>query len=107
VRSVEQRRLGLINPPKVTRMRNAKPDQRQSCFTATEVAQYVYCAKAWQLMREGATPHSLHLKPGARFHQRHSNQLTWAARLYRLGLASALLALILLFLLVLIWAASN
>lgn len=70
-------------------------------ITASEVGEFMFCAKAWQLKREGNEPDSPHLEAGVTFHRQHGQQLTFARTLQRVGWA--LIALALLFLLVLLW----
>ncbi|MGH9842860.1 MAG: hypothetical protein ACREEM_29330 [Blastocatellia bacterium] len=71
-------------------------NRNQPLISASEVAEFVFCAKAWQLKRAGAAPQSPHLEPGKQFHQQHSAQVSSAARLRRLGVLCAALALLLL-----------
>lgn len=66
---------------------------QQPVFTASEVGEYVFCAKAWKLKREGVSPKSPRLKAGATYHHAHQAGLHWAQRLRRLGLAIILLVL--------------
>lgn len=56
----------------------------------------MFCAKAWQLKREGAEPDSPHLAPGIAFHRKHGKQLSWARKLQRVGWVLGGLALVLL-----------
>lgn len=60
-------------------------NNRQAIITASEVGEFVFCAKAWQLKRDGATLQSPHLKPGEVFHERHSARVSLAWRLRRTG----------------------
>ncbi len=71
----------------------------QTTITASEVAEFMFCAKAWQLKREGNEPDSPHLAPGIAFHRAHGKQLTLAQKLQRVGWVLAGLALLLLVLL--------
>lgn len=73
----------------------------QPLITASEVGEFVFCAKAWQLKREGHEPDSPHLAAGTAFHQQHGNQLTFARKLQRA--AWVLVGVALLVLLVLLW----
>jgi hypothetical protein len=75
--------------------------QRQPVITATEVAEFMFCAKAWQLKREGNEPDSSHLEPGVAFHRRHGKRLTFAQKLQRAGWGLVVLALLLLLILLL------
>ena len=65
-------------------------------ITASEVAEYVYCAKAWHLKRAGETSQSEHLTPGKEFHASHGARLSVARQLGRAGFACAGLAALLL-----------
>lgn len=70
-------------------------------FNASEVGEYVFCAKAWQLKREGVQPRSPRLKAGTVHHTTHQAGLAWARRLRALGrlLFALLIASLLLWLL--------
>lgn len=72
------------------------PRQNQATITASEVAEFMFCAKAWQLKREGNEPDSPHLEPGVAFHRQHGKQLTFARKLQRAGWVLVGLALLLL-----------
>lgn len=65
---------------------------KRHIITATEVGEFVYCAKAWQLKREGFTADSPRLEPGRVFHASHGAHLAFAGRLRQAGLAFALVA---------------
>lgn len=65
---------------------------QRSLITATEVGEFVYCAKAWQLKRDGISAHSPHLEPGRIYHAEHGEQLALAGRLRQAGLACAFVA---------------
>ena len=76
------------------------PRHNQTTITASEVAEFMFCAKAWQLKREGVEPDSPHLAPGIAFHRKHGKQLSLSRKLQRagwvlVGLAIVLLALLL------------
>lgn len=64
----------------------------RSIITASEVGDFVFCAKAWQLKQEGVIADSPRLEPGRAFHARHGAQLALAGRLRQAGLAVALAA---------------
>lgn len=68
----------------------------QITLTASEVAEFMFCAKAWQLKREGNEPDSPHLAPGIAFHRQHGRQLTFARKLQRVGWVLVGVALLLL-----------
>lgn len=71
-------------------------NRKQPLISASEVAEFVFCAKAWQLKRAGAAAESPHLEPGKQFHQQHSAQVSSAGGLRRVALLCAALALLLL-----------
>lgn len=62
-----------------------KKQSHPPTITASEVAEFMFCAKAWQLKREGAEPDSPHLAPGVAFHRRHAQQLSFASQLHWAG----------------------
>ena len=59
----------------------------------------MFCAKAWQLKREGHEPDSPHLEPGIAFHRQHGKQLMFAQKLRRMGWVLVGVAVLLLVLL--------
>lgn len=70
-----------------------KDFRRQRMINASEVGEYVFCAKAWKLKRDGARPESPRLESGTTFHREHQAGVHWAGRLRQLGLRLAWLAL--------------
>ena len=68
-------------------------------ITASEVAEFMFCAKAWQLQREGVEADSPHLAPGTAFHRQHGRQISLATRLRQVGWVGVALALLLLIIL--------
>jgi hypothetical protein len=83
----------------------AKPlrnDQRP-ILTASEVAEFVFCAKAWRLKRDGAIAQSPRLESGAAFHRKHGAQVSLAWRLQRIGASCAWIVFALLIVLALLW----
>jgi len=62
-------------------------------ITASEVGEYIFCAKAWKLKIEGARSDSPRLEAGTAFHRRHQSKVTWAHHLRSLGVVIACLAL--------------
>lgn len=64
-------------------------------ITATEVAEFMYCAKAWQLKREGIETESPQLAVGTTFHRKHGKQVSFAGKLQRTGWLLVALALLL------------
>ncbi len=78
-----------------------RPTQRQPVITATEIGEFVYCAKAWQLKRDGAEADSPALAEGTAFHAKHGAGVAQAARLQHA--ARLLFALAVLTGLLLLW----
>ena len=78
------------------------PRHNQTMITASEVAEFMFCAKAWQLKREGNEPDSPHLETGTAFHRKHGRQLSFASKLRRAGWV--LVGLVLLLLVLLLWS---
>ena len=70
-----------------------KQSRWQYSFTASEVGEFVFCAKAWKLKRAGVTPDSPRLEAGTEYHQAHQAGLYWARFLRRVGLFGILLVL--------------
>jgi hypothetical protein len=65
-------------------------------INASEVGEFVYCAKAWHLKRCGAHPQSRGLSQGTIFHKKHETTVAQAARLRTTGSALSLIGLFLL-----------
>ena len=82
--------------------RNAS--KSKTVITASEIGEYAYCAKAWQLKRSGVTPRGEQLGAGTAFHQQHGELVTDAAQWERQGRRVAALAFLLLLVLVLYFA---
>ncbi len=78
-----------------------RQSQRQPVITAAEIGEFVYCAKAWQLKRDGAEADSPALAEGIAFQTKHGAGVAQAARLQRA--ASLLFALAVLAGLLLLW----
>jgi hypothetical protein len=78
---------------------------RRLIIDASEVGEFVYCAKAWYLKRCGEVPQGLRLKEGAIFHKEHGATVSRAARLRKAGKWLSLIGLLLLVALALIWFA--
>lgn len=55
--------------------------KRRPVITASEIGEFVYCAKAWQLKRAGVEAESPALAEGTAFHTRHGAGVSQAARL--------------------------
>jgi hypothetical protein len=78
-------------------------EDRQPIISASEVGEYVFCAKAWRLKRDGAIPQSPHLDSGTAFHQEHGRQVSRSDSLRKTAVICALIALLLFVCLALIW----
>jgi hypothetical protein len=81
-------------------MPDKRPDNLPK-ITATEVGEFMFCAKAWQLKREGNEPDSSHLEPGVAFHRQHGRRSTFARKLQRVGWGLVALVLVMLLFLLL------
>ena len=62
---------------------------------ASEVGEYVFCARAWRLRRDGHAPDrgGIARAAGEEWHRRHGRSVRRARRLRRLSFVLALLAL--------------
>lgn len=78
---------------------------KQPTITASEVGEFVFCAKAWQLKGDGAVADDSQLNAGQIFHARHGAHLALAGRLRQAGLVFAGIACLLLVLLAFWYAA--
>jgi len=78
-----------------------KQREEQTIISASEVAEYVFCAKAWRLKRDGAVPHGPQLETGVIFHEKQRAQISRSVIFYRAALYCAFIAIILLVLLAL------
>lgn len=72
-------------------------------ITASEIGEFVYCTKAWQLKRDGAEADSPALAEGTAFHTQHSAGIAQSTRWQRTAKRLLLLALALLIGMVLLW----
>lgn len=72
-------------------------------ITASEVGEFVFCAKAWQLKRDGAVADDTHLNAGQVFHARHGARLALAVRLRQVGLVVAWMVCLLILVLLAVW----
>lgn len=88
-------------------MATTRQHKRRPVITASEIGEFVYCAKAWQLKRTGVEADSPALTEGAVFHTRHGAGVVQAARLQRLARLILLLALAGLIVLMLFWLAAR
>jgi hypothetical protein len=80
--------------------------ERGGFVRASEVGEYVYCARAWRLRREGFAPSAAgreRLDAGTRWHLAHGAGVGRARLLRRLSMAALLLSAALAALLVLLW----
>ncbi|MBO0719689.1 MAG: hypothetical protein J2P41_02645 [Blastocatellia bacterium] len=75
---------------------------RSTKITASEIGEFVYCAKAWRLKRSGAEAQSESLGDGITFHRKHGVGVSLANRLERVGKSLLLAAALLLLLRILI-----
>jgi hypothetical protein len=80
-------------------------NNQRPIITASEVAEFVFCAKAWRLKRQGAKAQSPRLGAGKAFHEKHGAQVSLAGRLQRVGSLCAWIFLALLVVLALMWRA--
>jgi hypothetical protein len=78
-------------------------EDRQPLISASEVGEYVFCAKAWRLKRDGAIPQSPSLDSGSVFHQEHGRLVSRGDSLRKTALICALIALLLFICLALMW----
>ena len=78
---------------------------RGKLIRASEVGEYVYCARAWWLRREGVEQTRGHeaRAAGTAWHTEHGRDVTAAARLRKLSAAAGLLALLCALALVVLW----
>ena len=73
-----------------------KQREEQTIISASEVAEYVFCAKAWRLKRDGAVPQGPQLETGVIFHEKQRAQISRSVIFYRAALFFGLIAIILL-----------
>ena len=78
---------------------------RGKLIRASEVGEYVYCARAWRLRREGVEQTRGHeaRAAGTAWHTEHGRDVTAASRLGQLSWAAGLLALLCALALVILW----
>ncbi|MCI0391325.1 MAG: hypothetical protein MOB07_21495 [Acidobacteria bacterium] len=79
---------------------------RRLIINASEVGEFIYCAKAWYLRRCGAVPQGPRLDEGTSYHHKHGATVSRASRLRKTGSRLSLIGLFLLIALALIWSAS-
>lgn len=78
---------------------------RRLIIDASEVGEFVYCAKSWYLKRRGEVPQGSRLEEGAVFHEKHGAIVSRASRLRKAGEWLLLIGFILFVVLALIWFA--
>ena len=76
---------------------------RRLLINASEVGEFVYCAKAWYLKRCGEVPQGPRLDEGTTFHEKHETTVSQAVCLQKAGARLSLIGLLLLTALALIW----
>lgn len=74
--------------------RSRKQRMKQRTITASEVGEYVFCARAWRLRKDGVTPESPRLKEGARYHTRYQSALDWEHLLRLAGVLMLVLVVV-------------
>lgn len=80
--------------------------ERGKSIRASEVGEYVYCARAWRLRREGFGPSAAgreRLDAGTRWHLAHGSGVRRARLLRRLSTAALLVAVALAAFFLLVW----
>jgi hypothetical protein len=75
---------------------------RRLIIDASEVGEFVYCAKSWYLKRSGEIPQGSQLDRGVVFHEKHGATVSQATRLRKAGQWLALLGFLLLVVMALI-----
>jgi hypothetical protein len=68
---------------------------RRLIIDASEVGEFVYCAKSWYLKRSGEVPQSSQLESGVVFHKKHEAKVSRAAGLHKAGRLLALVGFLL------------
>jgi hypothetical protein len=78
---------------------------KEKFIRASEVGEYIFCARAWWLKVEGYEPTFGHAarSRGERWHQKHGRGVAQARRLKKVAAYSAFLAIVLGVLLLLLW----
>ena len=79
--------------------------RRGNLICASELGEYVYCARAWWLRREGVEQTRGHeaRAAGTAWHTQHGRNVTAARRLRRLSTAATLLAVLCALALLALW----
>jgi hypothetical protein len=78
---------------------------RQKFIRASEIGEYIFCARAWRLRIDGHAPTSggRAREAGERWHRKHGEAVLHVRKLRRLAAYSALLAIVLGVLTLLLW----
>ena len=76
---------------------------RKKTITAAEVAEFVYCEKAWYLKRSGAIARGAQLARGTAYHRQHAAGVKQAESSRRAGFVFIVAALLLLLGAALLW----
>jgi hypothetical protein len=79
---------------------------RRLIIDASEVGEFVYCAKSWYLKRCGEIPRGSQLEEGTVFHEKHEATVSRATRLRKAGQWLSIIGFFLLVVLALIWFAN-
>jgi hypothetical protein len=79
---------------------------RGNLIRASEIAEYVYCARAWKLRLDGHNPTTGQVArvAGEEFHQRHGRSVRRARRLNAIAYTCFVLAIIAALILLLRWS---
>jgi hypothetical protein len=75
---------------------------RRLIIDASEVGEFVYCAKSWYLKRNGEIPQGSQLKSGVVFHKEHGATVSQSIRLRKAGQWLAVIGLLLIIVMALI-----
>jgi CRISPR/Cas system-associated exonuclease Cas4 (RecB family) len=80
-------------------------NEKQKLIRASEIGEYVYCARAWWLRTEGYEPTSGHQarQSGEQWHLKHGQAVMHAQRMRRLAASAGLLAIIITIIFLLFW----
>jgi CRISPR/Cas system-associated exonuclease Cas4 (RecB family) len=80
-------------------------NNKEKFIRASEVGEYIFCARAWWLKVEGYEPTFGHAarEAGERWHRRHGRGVARARRLKRVAAYAAFSAIVLGVLLLLLW----
>ena len=78
---------------------------RRLIIDASEVGEFVYCAKSWYLKRNGEIPGGLRLEEGIAFHEAHEATVSRASRLRKAGVWLSIIGFSMLVVSALIWFA--